>query len=78
MSHLDYTKQQLKELTMNVHELAVAAGKHDLALSALLSAYATLAMAHPCCLQECADVTFRLSMMLAKQASIANVSGQVH
>lgn len=78
MSHLNYTEQQLKDLTTQVGEMAVALGKHDLALSALLSAYACVAAAHPCCLQECANQTFRLSMMLAAQAANANASGQVH
>ncbi len=67
--HLNYTDQQLQALTAKVGELAVAEGPHDLALSALLSAYATVAVAHPCCLQECADMLFRLSMNLAARAA---------
>jgi hypothetical protein len=80
MSHLNYTLQQLNDLTTQVGDLAVSVGtdKHDLALSALLSAYTTVAMAHPCCLQECANQAFRLSMLLAAHAPNANPSGQVH
>jgi hypothetical protein len=69
MSHCDYTLRELHELTKMVGEIAVSHNKHDLALSALLGAYATVAMAHPCCLQECANQTFRLSMMLAAHAA---------
>lgn len=67
--HLNYTAQQLQELTAKVGELAVAEGPHDLALSALLSAYATVAIAHPCCLQECANLLFTLSINLAARAA---------
>ena len=76
--HLNYTDEQLKALTAQVGELAVASGKHDLALSALLSAYCTVAMAHPCCLQQCANQTFKLSMMLAAEAAQRAQSPHVH
>lgn len=74
MSHCNYTVQELKQLTAQVGETAVAKGPHDLALSALLGAYATVAMSNPCCLQECANQTFRLSMLLAAHAG-ANGAG---
>lgn len=69
MSHLNYTNEQLLELTTQVGELAVASGKHDLALSALLGAYMTVALANPCCHQVCANLTFRMSMRLAAEAA---------
>ena len=78
MSHLNYTDQQLKDLTAQVGEMAVAMGKHDLALSALLSAYVTVVMAHPCCLQECANQTFRLSMLLAARAVPHDMPSNLH
>lgn len=76
--HRNYTDQQLTDLTEKVGEMAVASEKHDLALSALLSAYATVAMAHPCCLQECANQTFRLSMMLAANAAVDRAPANLH
>ena len=76
--HANYTRDQLIALTAQVGELAVASDQHDLALSALLSAYCTVAMAHPCCLQECANQTFKLSMMLAAEAAQRAQSPHVH
>jgi hypothetical protein len=61
-----------------VGELATACGQHDLALSALLSAYYSVALAHPCCLQECANLTFRMSMLLAARATEMRGSTHVH
>jgi hypothetical protein len=69
MSHANFTLREMHELTKLVGEIATSHNKHDLALSALLSAYCTVAMAHPCCLQECANQTFKLSMLLAANAS---------
>jgi hypothetical protein len=68
MSHSNFTLREMHELTKLVGEIATSHNKHDLALSALLSAYCTVAMAHPCCLQECANQTFKLSMLLAANA----------
>lgn len=76
MNHPTYSDEKLVELTKVVGELAVACGQHDLALSALLRAYYTVAKAHPCCLQECANVTFRMAMMLASSA--AEMAGSTH
>lgn len=76
MSHLNYTLQQLHDLTESLGTQAVAPGLHDLALSALLSAYATVAMSHPCCTQECANQTMRLAMMLATHAAQQHAADQ--
>ena len=69
MSHANFTLREMHELTKLVGEIATSHDKHDLALSALMSAYFTVAMAHPCCLQECANQTFKLSMRLAAEAA---------
>jgi hypothetical protein len=80
MKHYDYNIGQLMELTEKVGETATAQGPHDLHLSALLSAYATVAMGNPCCLQECANQTFKLSMLLAERAAaqLGGASTHVH
>ena len=78
MSHCNYTTEQLQQLTAKVGETAVAQGPHDLSLSALLGAYAAVAMGNPCCLQECANQTFRLSMMLAAHAAAQHGGASHH
>lgn len=42
---------------------------HNLALSALLSAYIGLASANPCCTQACANQAMQAAMHLARQAA---------
>lgn len=78
MSHLNYSKEQLLALTEQVGEAAVASGKHDLALSALLGAYATVALAHPCCLEECAAMTLRLHLILVGRIAANTTPSTVH
>lgn len=78
MKHPSFTDEQLLALTTELGEAAVAAGSHELALSALMGAYATVATAHPCCTQECANNAFRLSMMLAATAAQQNGGPPAH
>lgn len=42
---------------------------HNLALSALLTAYTELAMRNACCTQACANQAMRVAMQLARHAS---------
>lgn len=62
---ITYTPEQATQLTNELlnHAMAMAGGPghHDLALTALLSAYATVADGHPCCTRLCARVLVRLS-----------------
>lgn len=78
MSHRDYTIEQLMQLTAKVGETATAQGPHQMHLNALLSAYATVAIGNPCCLQECANQTFKLSMLLAERAAAQHGGAHQH
>lgn len=69
LPNASYTREQLLELTRKVGEIATAEGPHDLALSALLGAYATIAIAHPCCYMECALQLSLLADVLAISAA---------
>lgn len=64
----NHTTEQHIEATRKVGEFAMSLGDHDLALTALLSAYATIAAAHPCCTALCAGMTKNLSTLLTDVA----------
>lgn len=54
-----------------VGELALQAGEHPEALTVLLGAYLTIAMAHPCCHQPSANNLMRAAMVMARMAAQA-------
>lgn len=55
---------EVNALTAQLLEAAMASGEHDLALTGLLSAYATLAHTHPCCTPVCVAMLTSLSGIL--------------
>ena len=69
MSSPNYTDAELAQATRDVLDAAIGVGGHDLALSALLGAYATVAKAHSCCTSKCSQMCFQLSMILAAEAA---------
>ena len=60
MSGSNYTPEQLEAATKALFVLALTSYPHDLALGA----YATVACAHPCCLDASAACTANLAMHL--------------
>lgn len=65
-----YTEAQGRAATIKVLEFVLTIGAHDLALTALLSAYTTIASHSPCCVKACAHATGRVSEMLTDIATV--------
>lgn len=74
MSSLPYTLQQMNAATKSVIDMSMSLGDHDMALTALLSAYATIADAHPCCTETCARMTANLSKLLFDVVAARNAA----
>lgn len=70
MSTPSFTEAQLMALTVQVGEMSMAQGDHALALTALLNAYMSLAVRHPCCLSACAHNATRVAGMLTGLAAV--------
>lgn len=58
--------------------LASTATTHDRGLEALLMAYITVAMVHPCCTQEAANAAMRTSVHLSLAAGAVPAGAAVH
>lgn len=58
--------------------LASTASTHDRGLEALLMAYITVAMVHPCCTQEAANAAMRSSAYLSAAAGAVPAGTPVH
>ena len=82
MSHRNYTTEQLEKLTDTLALTAMSEGSEtlDLALSGLLSAYATLVMDDPRHLQACAEHCLRMHKVLDAHAKdyLGSASTHVH
>ena len=64
MSSPKHTTAEMLQATEKVLSLAQSMDGHDLALTALLSAYATIATNHPCCTEICGLMCKKLSDIL--------------
>ena len=64
--------QHMEEVTALTHrlvEIVSAQQTHQVALEALISAYASVAVCHPCCAQKAADLARRVADVIESSAA---------
>ncbi len=64
--------QHMEEVTALTHRLVdivSAQQTHQVALEALISAYASVAVCHPCCAQKAADLARRVAGVIESSAA---------
>ena len=64
--------QHMEEVTALTHRLVdivSAQQTHQVALEALISAYASVAVCHPCCAQKAADLARRVADVIESSAA---------
>ena len=64
--------QHMEEVTALAHrlvEIVSAQQTHQVALEALISAYASVAVCHPCCAQKAADLARRVAGVIESNAA---------
>ncbi len=64
--------QHMEEVTALAHrlvEIVSAQQTHQVALEALISAYASVAVCHPCCAQKAADLARRVADVIESSAA---------
>lgn len=64
--------QYMDEVTALTHrlvEIVSAQQAHQVALEALISAYASVAVCHPCCAQKAADLARRVAGVIESNAA---------
>lgn len=64
--------QHMEEVTALAHrlvEIVSAQQTHQVALEALISAYASVAVCHPCCTQKAADLARRVADVIESSAA---------
>ena len=64
--------QHMEEVTALTHRLVdivSAQQTHQVALEALISAYASVAVCHPCCAQKAADLARRVASVIESSAA---------
>lgn len=64
--------QHMEEVTALTHRLVdivSAQQTHQVALEALISAYASVAVCHPCCTQKAADLARRVADVIESSAT---------
>lgn len=69
--------EHLSKVTTLAHRLVdIAADQptHEVAMEALISAYAAVAVCHPCCMQKAADMARRVGDVIEAQAALARAS----
>ncbi len=64
--------QHMEEVTALAHRLVEIVSEqqtHQVALEALISAYASVAVCHPCCTQKAADLARRVADVIESSAA---------
>lgn len=64
----------IKELAETLAQAACARGDHQIALAALISAYASVAVAHPCCARQSVELARTLADFIESDATATRVA----